>query len=437
MDDCKASSPSIDGLQLKTNNFKHMKKFLKVVVVVIVLLVAGVLGYTYISFNCYSPADPEVEVDQAKLQYFQDSYDDCRKAFILQAEDLKEEFDSVEIFSRDLPSPEDNNLTIDFCYIPAQQENSKLLILTSGAHGVEGYVGSAVQQMVMNEILNQEMLNEVGILFVHGMNPYGFKYTRRVTENNIDFNRNCDTDKALFSSENNGYNDLYEMLNPEGKVNTGSLKNSFFMMVAINKLLQESMASLRQAILQGQYEHPKGLYFGGDDFEPQLAILGNVFQEKAENYETVFNIDLHTGYGERGTLHLFPNPIDDAKVKSALETVFSGQTIDWGDSGDFYTINGSFTDYIGELVSGKYYLPMVFEYGTLNSSTTVGSVKSLHNMILENQGAQFGYKSEKDSIKVKTTLMEMYNPSSEKWRSKVMNDSKEMLEQVLKNYQKL
>jgi len=414
-----------------------MKKFLKIFVLVIILLVAGVLAYTYISFNSYSPADPEVEVDQAKLQYFQNSYSECRNAFVLRADNLKEEFDSVEIFSRAVPSSVDKNLTIDFCYIPAVKENTKLLILTSGAHGVEGFVGSAVQQMFMNEILNNELLDEVGVLLVHGMNPFGFKNTRRVTENNVDFNRNCNTDKTLFTSENTGYNDLYGMLNPDGKVNTGSLKNGFFMLVAINKLLQESMASLRQAILQGQYEHPKGLYFGGNDFEPQLEMLGNVFQEKAENYETVFNIDLHTGYGERGTLHLFPNPIDDVKVKSALENVFQGEIIDWGDSDEFYTINGSFTDYIGELVSDKFYLPMVFEYGTLNSSTTVGSVKSLHNMILENQGAQFGYKSKKDSVKVKNSLMEMYNPSSEKWRSKVMNDSKKMLEQVMENYQEL
>ena len=414
-----------------------MKKILKIFALVIVLVVAGVLSYTYISFNSYNPADPEVEVDQSKLVYFQDSYVNSRTAFQLHAEKLHQKFDSVQVFSRQVPGKNDADLTIDFCYIPAQKEQKKLLILTSGAHGVEGYVGSAVQQLFMNEILQPELLDEVGALLVHSMNPYGFKYTRRVTENNIDFNRNCDTNKSLFSSENTGYNDLYGMLNPKGKVNSGSLRNRFFMLVAINKLLQESKARLRQATLQGQYEHSKGLYFGGDNFEPQLALLAKVFKKTSENYETVFNIDLHTGYGERATLHLFPNPIDDEKVKSTLGNMLEGYKIDWGDSDDFYTINGSFTDFIGKILPNKLYLPMVFEYGTLNSSTTVGSVKSLHNMILENQGAQFGYKSVKDSVKVKATLMEMYNPSSEKWRTKIMIDSKEMLEQVMINFGKL
>jgi hypothetical protein len=415
-----------------------MKKILRIalksILILIVLIVFGVFGYAYFSFNMYSPDDPVVEVDKEKLTYFHDSYNTCRAAFIARANRLSSEFDSVEIFSSSVPCKTDKDLTIDFCYIPAKGPKSNLLVLTSGNHGVEGYVGSAVQQMFMNEIIKPEMLKTTGFLIIHGLNPYGFKYTRRVTENNVDFNRNCDTDKALFSSENTGYTDMYDMINPKGEVNTGSVKNRFFMLVAINKLMHESMQTLRQAVLQGQYKHPEGLYFGGKDYEPQLESIGKVILEKSATYSKVFNIDLHTGYGERGTLHLFPNPVKDPKIKSALENVFEGYNIDWGDSKNFYTINGAFSDYIGDLIPGKFYMPMVFEYGSLNSQTTIGSVKSLHNMILENQGTQFGYKTTKDSLKVKKTFMEMYNPSSEKWRSKVMNDSKTILEKALEKY---
>ena len=411
-----------------------MKKFLKIAAIVIAVLIVGILGYTYVAFNSYSPADPNVEVNQTVQKYFHNSYDDSKSAFIAQANSLKTKFDSVQLFSRNVPSKIDNNLTIDFCYVPAQKETEKLIIITSGTHGVEGYVGSAVQQMLMSEILTGEILDEVGVLLVHSVNPFGFKYSRRVTENNVDFNRNCDTEQTLFSSENEGYGKLLGMLNPEGKVNSGSLKNKFFMLIAINELIKKSMGSLRQAILQGQYKYTKGLYFGGVDFEPQIAILGDVFKTYSADYDTVFNIDLHTGYGSRGEAHLFPNPIDDVKVKTALENVFEGYTINWGDSDDFYIINGSFTDYIGKLLSDKFYLPMVLEFGTLNSQSTVGSIKSIHNMVMENQGVQHGFKSAKDSIKIMDSFMEMYNPTSEKWRTKVMDDSRIMLKKTLENY---
>jgi hypothetical protein len=411
-----------------------MKKFLKIVTFVIIVLIVGILGYTYVSFNSYSPADPEIEINRDVQHYFSNSYTESRKAFLAESKKLEAKFDSVQLFSRNVPSKTDNDLTIDFCYVPAQKETKKLLILTSGTHGVEGYVGSAVQRMFMNEILAPEMVEEVGVLFVHSVNPFGFKYTRRVTENNVDFNRNCDVKKSLFSSKNEGYGKLIGMLNPEGKVNSGSLKNKFFMLIAINELLKKSMASLRQAVLQGQYKYENGLYFGGFEFEPQLAILGEVFKTVSTNYDAVFNIDLHTGYGERGVAHLFPNPIDDKKIKSGLENIFKGYEINWGDSEDFYIINGSFTDYIGKLLTDKTYFPMVLEYGTLNSQSTVGSIKSIHNMVLENQGFHYGYKSAKDSLKVMNSFMEMYNPSSEKWRTKIMADSKILFKKTMKNY---
>lgn len=414
-----------------------MKKILKIVSSVILLLIVGVLAYAYFSLNYYSPADPEVEVDQEKLQYFQKSYNSCRDAFRIKAEELQTTFDDVEIFSRNVPSKVDDDLFIDFCFVPAQKESKKLLILTSGLHGLEGFVGSAVQQMIMNELLNSELLEEMGVLFIHGINPYGFRYTRRLTENNVDLNRNCDTESTIFSTKNEGYNNLEGMLIPAGKANAGSLKNRFFLLVAINKILQESKAAIRQAVLQGQYEHPKGIYFGGKNFEPQLAVISDVLLNYSTGYETVFNIDLHTGYGERGTAHLFPNPIEDPKVKTTLENIFEGYPIDWGDSKDFYVINGSFTDYIGKLLPNKFYLPMLLEYGTLNSQSTVGSVKSLHNSILENQGVHLGYKSPKDSIAIREDFMEMFNPSSDKWRTKIMTDSKTMLQQAFENYQNM
>jgi len=80
---------------------------------------------------------------------------------------------------------------------------------------------------------------------------------------------------------------------------------------------------------------------------------------------------------------------------------------------------------------------MVFEDGTLNSPKTVESVKSLHNLVLENQGVQYGYKSAKDSLKVMHSFIEMYNTSSQQWRTKVMEDSKTILNQAKLNFSDL
>ena len=412
-----------------------MKTIIKVIVIGLIVIIAGVIGFTTYQFNTYKPQAVTQKVNLDNLKYFQESYDDCRKSFLAEADKIKGIYKNVNISNLKIESKVDPDLTIDYCYIPAQKTFERLLILTSAVHGVEGYVGSAVQQMFLKELLREIRLDNLGLLLIHGINPYGFKYKRRVTENNVDLNRNCSTDKTLFKSVNSGYSDLNGMLNPAKKANIRSVGNIFFQLNAIQKIIQYSMGTLRQAVLQGQYQYEKGVYFGGKELEPSIKAVTPLIQDIAQNYDMVFNIDLHTGYGKRGTMHLFPNPMKDKKKKEKIETIFSETHIDWGDGDDFYTVTGDFTTYVGQIIPEKYYLTMVFEFGTLDSQVTMGAIKSLHNVILENQGVHFGYKSKKDEAGVKNRYLEGYYPSSRSWRSKAIIDARKTLLQAVKKYQ--
>ena len=73
---------------------------------------------------------------------------------------------------------------------------------------------------------------------------------------------------------------------------------------------------------------------------------------------------------------------------------------------------------------------MVFEFGTFDSQNTFGQIKSLHRTLLENQGRQFGFKNDRAEKKIINDFRELYYPSSEEWRTKVIVDSKEILTQV-------
>jgi hypothetical protein len=414
-----------------------MKRFIKVIFIALFLFIAGALGFTTYQFNTYKPQTVTQEADSNNLQYFQESYDDCRKNFLAEAVKEKGAYQHVDIGNFKIESQVDPDLTIDYCYIPAQKTFERLFILTSAVHGVEGYVGSAVQQMFLREVLKNISLDNLGLLFIHGINPYGFKYKRRVTENNVDLNRNCSIDKVLYESVNPGYSDLNRMLNPTEKVNVNSIGNIFFQLNAIQKILRYSMGTLRQAVLQGQYQYEKGVYFGGRELEPSIMAVTPLIQDIAQHYSIVFNIDLHTGYGKRGTMHLFPNPMKDKKKKEKIEKIFSGSHIDWGDEDDFYTVTGDFASYIGQILPEKYYLTMTFEFGTLDSQVTMGAIKSLHNVILENQGVHFGYESKEDEETVKVRFLEGYYPSSVSWRSKAIMDARKTLLRAIKKFHEI
>ena len=404
-----------------------MKKGLKIGLFSFLGLVAAAYLFLLFSYNGYKPADVEHEIVPGALNYFHKTYEECRSTFIEKTDLLVSQYEGVEVFKISVPCKTDPDLTIDFCYIPAQVTLDNLLILSSGIHGVEGFTGSAVQLMVMEEILIPDHLDTTGILLIHGLNPYGFKYLRRVTENNVDMNRNCAIDESLFDTKNERYGKLFDMLNPQGEADHRSFRNRHSHLIAIQKILAESMPDLRQAIAQGQYEYSEGLIFGGKEREPQIAAITPILQEKMRPYARILTIDLHTGYGENGTMHLFPNPVEDVSIRADIEELFADYAIDWGDSDDFYTITGSFADYIGSLARGKTYYPMVFEFGTLDSQKTFGSLWSLQNLILENQGFQHGYKNEKTGAKIKENFLEMFFPSKKAWRSKVIMDSKKIL----------
>lgn len=414
-----------------------MKNIILVACGIIVLIIVVAIAWSTIAFNRFSPADPAVTADAGSLAYFLDSYAESRNAFRDKADYMKKNFRGVTITSVPVPGKKDADLSVDILYLPAQKEKKRLLILSSGVHGVEGFTGSALQRMFLDEFATRKFLETTGVIIIHAMNPFGFKNIRRVTENNVDLNRNCATDLKLYSSINQGYPSVSPLINPAEKAATGSFGNVFFHIKAVAMMLKASMKSLRQAILQGQYEFPQGLYFGGRDLEPQVRAIAPVVAKAVREYPLVMNIDLHTGYGERGVLHLFPNPIQDKKIRAMVEKTFDGYRIDWGDGADFYTVTGDFSTYLGSLMTRGTYLPMTFEYGTLNSQTTMGSLKSLHTTMLENQGIQHGYAGPDDEKRIKTRFKEMYYPSSPAWRTKVMQDTRAILRSSMAKFSAL
>jgi len=412
-----------------------MKRILKVLLYSILGIIIAGLIISYIAYWSFSPGIKSIEVKDADLVFFQESYPDARNEFLARAKVLQDRYENVRLLNYHIESKIDTNLIMDICYIPPQQVTGRLLIITSGLHGIEGYTGSAIQQMFMKELITEEEVLDEGILLIHSINPFGFKYMRKTTENNIDLNRNCDVDKSMFENKNQGYADLYDLLCPAGKANSGSLGNRFFYLVAIWKIIQESMATLRQAALQGQYEFPEGIYYGGNDFEPQIYFLQSVLPEIFDPYDLILTIDLHTGYGMWGKLHLFANPVEDELIRKRTENLFVNQPIDWGDSEDFYTTMGDFCNFLGQLNPDATYLSMPFEFGTLDSQKTFGSLHSIQNAILENQGYHNGYKNDRQEKKIKKNYREMYYPSSAPWRSEVIRQSREMFTVVLENYQ--
>ena len=365
---------------------------------------------------------------------FPSSYESAKSSFLRQKSQLEDySFTRIEI-----PTEKEEKLFTDLLYLPQieNQEKRRLLILSSGVHGVEAFTGHALQMLFLKEFLTDEFRQKSSLLVIHAVNPYGFKFLRRVSENNVDLNRNFSVSKNLFQTHNAGYRSLYQMLNPETPASVSWLTQARNLIHRLWLIGRLGIPPMRQSILQGQYEHQRGLYFGGQDFEPQRNLLLPHLKDKMRDSSVIWHIDLHTGYGERGKLHLFGLTNNRTpSIATSLKRLFSPYPIVSGNDEDFYSVHGDFTQFTRDLTNEKQlFFPITFEYGTLDSQTTWGSLKSLDNMILENQGHHHGFRSSKDENEIKRRFREMYTPSDQKWRDSVIQQTRKIWLETLPRF---
>ena len=173
------------------------------------------------------------------------------------------------------------------------------------------------------------------------------------------------------------------------------------------------------------------------DFEPQVDIVRQLLEDICRPYDIVFHIDLHTGYGAWGTLHFFPNPVKDERARYTLEELFVQYDIDWGDEERFYTVTGGFPTFVGKINPGKLFLPMTFEYGTMDSHTTFGAIKALQIIINENQGYHYGYANHQDSVQTVEAFINMYYPQSDAWKTQVILSTRKAFDNLLPQFKAL
>ena len=109
--------------------------------------------------------------------------------------------------------PDGGDLSTDVAWF-GPRDAPKVLVMVSGTHGAEGFCGSGAQVDWLRRGEQTTLPADLGVLMIHAINPYGFAWLRRVTEENIDLNRNW-IDFSQPAPENPGYDELAAAAVPE------------------------------------------------------------------------------------------------------------------------------------------------------------------------------------------------------------------------------
>lgn len=357
------------------------------------------------------------------LDYFKNTYEEAEQDFDRIFKQIKQKKNKAGVLEFQYSQG-----TIKSYFIPAATSEN-LLILISGTHGVEGFAGSAIQRRLLEQLPE---LKKTSVLTIHGFNLYGFKNKRRVNEHNIDLNRNFIIDRKDFTSDDQAYAQLNSFLNPEKAPTLNFFSRPFFILRSVANIAQHSIESLRRSILQGQYSVPQGIFYGGSQTEPQAGLVEAVIEEFiGKKFQKIFIVDLHTGYGERGRLHLMSGKSTDTNSLELLK-VFEKSEIDFADAKNFYAVKGELLHYFINRLKIRSAFDtsgITFEYGTLDSQKTFGSIESLRRMILENQNFHFP-ADQKTSSEIQNLFVEMFYPSDPTWRSEVLRQTDEKMQKV-------
>ena len=330
--------------------------------------------------------------------------------------------------------PGDEDLTIDWIYAEALEKNEKVLILTIGEHGVEGYVGSAMQHRFIELYMSSFDPKNSGLLLLHAINPWGMKHHRRVNANNVDLNRNFIYDGVFDPAINPDYDKVRNTLNPARLIQSLELSNLVFYGKLVWLLARLGSKDFQYATLLGQYRYPQELYYGGTSYQEETRTLINLYQQIFSAYDQILHLDMHTGYGPRYQMNLVNSALETGTSREFIEK-FNYPLVVAANPEEFYTIQGDMIDYVYTLQQhefpGKRLYATSFEFGTLGDEL-FGLVHSPRAMIHENRLYWHRAANDQISKRVKHGFEELFNPSDDDWRAKAVDDADQAFDGILK-----
>ena len=306
--------------------------------------------------------------------------------------------------------PNGEALTTDVALLgPA--DAARLLVTVSATHGAEGFCGSGIQTGSFASGVARELPPGTALLAIHAINPYGFAWVRRVTEENVDLNRNfVDHGKEL--PRNDSYDELHDAICPRD----WSAESQAATRVRFEEFAaREGAAAFQKALSGGQYRHRDGIFYGGTAPTWARQTLLRILAEHAGAARSLALIDYHTGlgpwgHGEKIVLHM-PGSV---ALKRAEEWYGSVTNPALGTSTSA-ELHGDNLNGLATLLAAKGidFTGMALEYGTLALRDVLDAVRA------DNWLHHHGAVDSKEGRALKALIRDAFYGDTDDWKAMV------------------
>lgn len=293
---------------------------------------------------------------------------------------------------------------------PSLSSARRILLHSSGVHGIEGFAGSAIQLRLLER--PPALPADGALVLAHILNPYGMTYLRRVNENNVDLNRNFLEPGETYAGQPDGYDILDPLFNPSAP--PGSWPRLFTLRL-LWKMLRHGPRRLRQAGAEGQYEKPHGLFFGGKNLERGPELYLNWLAEHLPAARRVCGIDVHTGLGRSGEQLIILERNHGGDYHQFLEPRYTQELDNTGEGPAIvYDVRGGIDTGVPRIFTSETEVDFVTqEFGTVNG------FRVLRTLSDENRLTRFG--NGRDLFHpIKRAMKQIFAPSEIQWKTSIL-----------------
>jgi hypothetical protein len=304
---------------------------------------------------------------------FLTDYTRARARFLDQAQEADA---AITSHQHPLRGPKGEKLFMDAAVIgPMDARNA--LVLLSATHGVEGICGSGIQSQFLADRVPLPAYTL--LLVVHAVNPHGFAWSRRVTEDGVDLNRNF-IDFARPLPENPDYDRAVAdaLIPPDWFGEAKGDADSWLLNWAMER---GGIQALATAVPRGQYVHPFAPFFGGHGAGWSNRTVRQVLKETLAGCTgLVAMIDYHTGLGENGTGQLIGAGAAGSSLAMLGRQAWGEAFVLPSDAGTVsYEMTGALLDAAADsLAPGARMIGGAHEFGTLSGPEVLEALRADH-----------------------------------------------------------
>jgi hypothetical protein len=290
----------------------------------------------------------------------------------------------------------------------------KTLLIISGTHGQEGFLGSALQIAFLRDLVIPVGVNVVAL---HALNPWGFSHLSRTDEANIDLNRNFNEGVSNLVDDEL-YPVLFRAMCPDDWTN----ETIDWSAVRDKVVSDHGFKRMITVLAGGQAIEPTGLNFVGTGPSWSRTTVAELLPRILAKAKKIAFIEWHTGLGKFAELsHLcsfvpgspayervFDWMGEEARASFAATFEVTG--------GEVPTYEGLFSAWLPSTAPQAEWAGLLIEVGTYDN-IAVGDAVRMDRWLKFGRGHTTVPREE-----MRRVMMDRLNPEDPAWRAKALRN---------------